>query len=106
MTVKVLPVSRGTVQLTGSGERIMICSGDLTRVGSGGDLMICSVISGGGSGLALDTDTPPPISTSSSFGLGRRSGCDGVVAVVGVFLLCALAAEAAVEAVAVLPERI
>lgn len=38
MTVKVFPVSRGTVQLTGSGERMSICSGDFTRVGSGGDL--------------------------------------------------------------------
>ena len=39
VTVKVLPVSSGTVQLTGSGDRTTICSGDLTRVGSGGDLM-------------------------------------------------------------------
>lgn len=38
MTVKVFPVSNGTVQLTGSGERINICSGDFTLVGSGGDL--------------------------------------------------------------------
>lgn len=45
---------------------------------------------------------------SHLLGLGRRSGWeDGVVAVVvGVFLLCALAADEAVEAVAVLPERI
>lgn len=85
----------------------MICSGDLTRVGSGGDLMICSVISGAGSGLALETETQASFSASSSVGLGRRSGWDdGVVAVVGVFLLCALAADEAVEAVAVLPERI
>lgn len=47
VTVKVLPVSNGTVQKTGSGERmITICSGDLTRVGSGGDLTICSMTSG------------------------------------------------------------
>lgn len=39
VTVKVLPVSNGTVQLTGSGDLIKICSGDLTLVGSGGDLM-------------------------------------------------------------------
>lgn len=50
MTVNVLPVSNGTVQLTGSGERIKICSGDLTRVGSGGDFIMCST-SGCGSGL-------------------------------------------------------
>lgn len=87
---------------------MMICSGDLTRVGSGGDLMICSLISGAGSGLALDTEMQLSFSASSSVGLGRRSGWeDGVVAVVvGVFLLCALAADEAVEAVAVLPERI
>lgn len=42
VTVNVLPVSNGTIQLTGSGERINICSGDLTRVGSGGDLTMCS----------------------------------------------------------------
>lgn len=36
MTVNVLPVSRGTVQFTGSGERMIICSGDFTLVGSGG----------------------------------------------------------------------
>ena len=37
VTEKVFPVSRGTVQLIGSGERTDP-SGDLTRVGSGGDL--------------------------------------------------------------------
>ena len=37
VTWNVLPVSRGTVQLMGSGDRIINCSGDLTRVGSGGD---------------------------------------------------------------------
>lgn len=42
--MKVLPVSKGTVQLTGSGDRMMICSGDLTRVGSGGDLIMCSIM--------------------------------------------------------------
>lgn len=42
VTVNVLPVSNGTIQLTGSGERIIICSGDLTRVGSGGDFTMCS----------------------------------------------------------------
>jgi len=36
VTVNVLPVSRGTVQFTGSGERMIICSGDFTLVGSGG----------------------------------------------------------------------
>ena len=36
-TWNVLPVSRGTVQLMGSGDLIINCSGDLTRVGSGGD---------------------------------------------------------------------
>lgn len=36
VTVKVLPVSRGTVQFTGSGDRMIICSGDFTLVGSGG----------------------------------------------------------------------
>lgn len=36
MTVNVFPVSNGTVQLTGSGERMIICSGDFTLVGSGG----------------------------------------------------------------------
>lgn len=47
VTVKVLPVSSGTVQKTGSGERMMtICSGDFTRVGSGGDFTICSMTSG------------------------------------------------------------
>lgn len=50
VTVKVFPVSNGTVQLTGSGERIKICSGDFTRVGSGGDFIICST-SGCGNGL-------------------------------------------------------
>lgn len=34
--MNVLPVSNGTVQLTGSGERMIICSGDFTLVGSGG----------------------------------------------------------------------
>ena len=46
MTVKVFPVSRGTVQLTGSGERMSICSGDFTRVGSGGDLINAGSTSG------------------------------------------------------------
>lgn len=36
MTVNVFPVSSGTVQFTGSGERMIICSGDFTLVGSGG----------------------------------------------------------------------
>lgn len=36
VTVKVFPVSRGTVQFTGSGDRMIICSGDFTLVGSGG----------------------------------------------------------------------
>lgn len=48
--MNVLPVSNGTVQLTGSGERIKICSGDFTLVGSGGDFIICST-SGCGNGL-------------------------------------------------------
>ena len=39
VTVNVLPVSSGTVQLTGSGERTTNCSGDLTRVGSGSALI-------------------------------------------------------------------
>lgn len=43
MTVNVFPVSKGTVQLTGSGDFIIICSGDLTRVGSGGDLTMYSI---------------------------------------------------------------
>lgn len=47
VTVNVLPVSSGTVQLTGSGERISNCSGDLTLVGSGGDLIIGSSIASG-----------------------------------------------------------
>ena len=38
VTENVLPVSRGTVQFIGSGERTMTSVGDLTRVGSGGDL--------------------------------------------------------------------
>jgi len=46
VTVKVFPVSRGTVQLTGSGERMSICSGDFTRVGSGGDLINAGSTSG------------------------------------------------------------
>jgi hypothetical protein len=46
VTVKVFPVSRGTVQLTGSGERMSICSGDFTRVGSGGDLTNAGSTSG------------------------------------------------------------
>lgn len=66
VTVNVFPVSNGTVQLTGSGDRIIICSGDLTRVGSGGDLTICSMTSWTGSGLALDIDVPPSLSVSSS----------------------------------------
>lgn len=65
VTTNVLPVSSGTVQLTGSGDRMMICSGDLTRVGSGGDLTMCSMISCNGSGLALDTE-PASRSVSSS----------------------------------------
>ena len=36
-TWNVFPVSSGTVQLMGSGDLIISCSGDLTRVGSGGD---------------------------------------------------------------------
>lgn len=36
--MNIFPVSKGTVQLTGSGDLIKICSGDLTLVGSGGDL--------------------------------------------------------------------
>lgn len=44
VTVNVFPVSKGTVQLTGSGDRISNCSGDLTRVGSGGDLISGSSI--------------------------------------------------------------
>jgi len=38
VTENVFPVSRGTVQFIGSGERTMTSVGDLTRVGSGGDL--------------------------------------------------------------------
>lgn len=49
VTVKVFPVSKGTVQFTGSGDRIIICSGDLTLVGSGGDFTIGSSISEVGS---------------------------------------------------------
>lgn len=65
VTVKILPVSSGTVQFTGSGDRIMICSGDFTRVGSGGDLTSGSsgTITGiavakaePGNGLQLDTE--------------------------------------------------
>ena len=37
VTWNVLPVSKGTVQLIGSGDLIISCSGDRTRVGSGGD---------------------------------------------------------------------
>lgn len=39
VTVKHLPVSNGTVQLTGSGERTTDISGDLTRVGSASALI-------------------------------------------------------------------
>lgn len=57
MTVNVLPVSKGTVQLTGSGERIIICSGDLTLVGSGGDFTNgSSGTSGTGCGLQLEME--------------------------------------------------
>ncbi|KNC30547.1 hypothetical protein FF38_05573 [Lucilia cuprina] len=69
VTVKVFPVSKGTVQLTGSGERIIICSGLLTRVGSGGDLtMGSSGTSATGWGLQLDTDmaVSRPSSVSST----------------------------------------
>lgn len=57
--MKVFPVSRGTVQLTGSGDFIIICSGDFTLVGSGGDLTIGSDISGSGVGLQLEMDIGP-----------------------------------------------
>lgn len=57
VTVNVLPVSKGTVQLTGSGERIIICSGDFTLVGSGGDLTNgSSGTSGTGCGLQLEME--------------------------------------------------
>lgn len=57
VTVNVLPVSKGTVQLTGSGERIIICSGDLTLVGSGGDFTNgSSGTSGTGCGLQLEME--------------------------------------------------
>lgn len=53
VTVKVLPVSRGTVQFTGSGERMIICSGDFTLVGSGG---LFTTGSSSNQGLAWVTD--------------------------------------------------
>lgn len=74
VTVNVFPVSRGTVQLTGSGDRIIICSGDLTRVGSGGDLTMCSMISCVGNGLALDTEPTSLSVSSSSKERGARCG--------------------------------
>lgn len=67
VTVKVFPVSNGTVQLTGSGDLINICSGDLTLVGSGGDFTMCSQISGAGNrGLAADMNDTPAFSFISS----------------------------------------
>ena len=38
VTENVFPVSSGTVQFIGSGDRTMPSVGDFTRVGSGGDL--------------------------------------------------------------------
>uniref|UniRef100_A0A182J7R4 Uncharacterized protein n=1 Tax=Anopheles atroparvus TaxID=41427 RepID=A0A182J7R4_ANOAO len=76
VTVNVLPVSRGTVQLTGSGERMMICSGDLTRVGSGGDLIICSRISGGGATVGPTAGTGS-LSASSTSTHSQRCPVEG-----------------------------
>lgn len=57
--MNIFPVSKGTVQLTGSGDRIKICSGDFTRVGSGGDLMTGSrgtLLSGSATtGVSMDS---------------------------------------------------
>lgn len=64
VTVKVLPVSRGTVQFTGSGERMIICSGDFTLVGSGG---LFTTGSSSNQGLAWVT------------GAGTFVDCDGGV---------------------------
>lgn len=57
VTVNVLPVSRGTVQFTGSGERMIICSGDFTLVGSGG---LFTTGSSSSQGLAWVTGTGAP----------------------------------------------
>lgn len=74
MTVNVFPVSSGTVQFTGSGERIIICSGLLTRVGSGGDLTIgSSGISAAGWGLQLDTDMAVSRPSSPSSVCGKKN---------------------------------
>ena len=58
VTVKVLPVSRGTVQFTGSGERMIICSGDFTLVGSGG---LFTTGSSSSQGLAWVTGAGPTV---------------------------------------------
>jgi hypothetical protein len=72
VTVKVFPVSSGTVQLTGSGERIKICSGDLTLVGSGGDFTTGSqsIISGASVPVAVFTS----VSLISAFGGSEGRG--------------------------------
>lgn len=61
VTVNVFPVSNGTVQFTGSGERIIICSGDFTRVGSGGLLTTgSSSIQGATWDAAIGAETTLP----------------------------------------------
>lgn len=74
VTTNVLPVSSGTVQFTGSGDRMIICSGDFTRVGSGGDLTMCSMSSCIGSGLALETEPASRSVSSSAVGGGYFAG--------------------------------
>lgn len=65
VTVNVFPVSRGTVQFTGSGERMIICSGDFTLVGSGGLFttgsssshgLVCVTGAGAGAGACVVCD--------------------------------------------------
>lgn len=79
VTVKVLPVSRGTVQFTGSGERMIICSGDLTLVGSGGLFITGSSFSHGlavaGAGACVVCDggvdatlESPPVTSPFTWG--------------------------------------
>ena len=66
VTVNVLPVSSGTVQLTESGERTTICSGDFTRVGSARALI-------SGSSSSCGSTMMQPLASVAWFSLAAAS---------------------------------
>ena len=74
VTEKVFLVSRGTVQLMGSGERMSSCSGDFTRVGSGGDLTTWATVTSPARCRVLATPTSPGRSDSPAPG-SSLCGC-------------------------------